>query len=150
MSENELQMAQVQSAHLMLLPPAPAPRGLTANAPNRSLHDHFLAFLASNNDAGYDEEVVAKLPPDSIGTLLLLAAEHDAMSVRAFKVRAKRLRKESAGTLHHCQCLDLLSRVFGYQHWHDACRSVRDERLANRRTNRDLISMKIFGVKANP
>ena len=150
MSEEELQMVQPHGAHLMVLSPGPAPRGLTANAPNHSLRDHFLAFMASNNPTGHDDQaVVTQLPPDSIGALLLLAVERDSMSVRSFKEQAKKLKKASAGTLKHCQCLDLLSRVFGYEHWSDASCSARYGQLSNRRTNRELISMKVFGVKTD-
>ncbi len=130
------------------MPAGPTPRILTASAPSRTLHDHFLAFLASNNESGFDEGVVAQLPGGSIGDLMLLVAERESLSVRSFKEEAKKMRKAAGGALRHVQCLELLSRLFGYKNWNEACYFISCDRLANRR-NRAGINMKIFDVKFN-
>ncbi|MFT7773339.1 glyoxalase superfamily protein [Roseateles sp.] len=145
MSQEDDQVVLAQIGQYMVLPAGPTPRILTANAPSRTLHDHFLAFLASNNESGFDESAVAQLPGGSIGDLMLLVAQRESLSVRSFKDEAKKLRKASGGALRHVQCLELLSRLFGYKDWNHACARVSCDRLANRR-NRDHINMKIFNV----
>lgn len=136
----------MQNMPVIVLPPDPVPRTLTANVRVRTLQDHFLAFLDANNPNGFDAEIVAQISDNAIGDLMLLAALKDAMSVSEFKLEAKKLKKLSSGVIGHSHCLALLSRLFGYANWHEALQCVRDGLLDNRRTDRARINMKIFDI----
>ena len=136
----------MSNAPVIVLPPEPAPRLFTANAPVRTLHDHFLAFLDANNPNGFDAEVVAQISDNAIGDLMLLVAVNDSLSVHDFKREAKKLKKLSAGAIGHSHCLELMARLFGYASWHEANCSVKGDHVANRRTDRARINMKVFDI----
>ena len=136
----------MQNAPVVVLPPEPAPRMLTANVAVRTLQDHFLAFLDANNPTGFDAEIVAQISDHAIGDLMLLAALKDSVSVRDFKWEAKKLKKVSSGAIGHSHCLELMARLFGYSNWHEANHCVKGGLLDNRRGDRARINMRIFDV----
>ncbi|HIH2745022.1 TPA: hypothetical protein ACYLN4_000691 [Burkholderia lata] len=136
----------MENVQVIVLSPQPAPRTVTATVPVRKLLDHFLAFLDANNPDGFDAEIAAQISEDAIGDLMLLAAQTDSLSVSEFKLKAKALNTLSGGTIGHARCLDLMARLFGYKNWQQAKARVRRGLLSNRRTDRDRISMKLFGI----
>lgn len=134
---------------VIVLPPEPSPRGLTANAPTQTLRDHFLAFLSMNNPSGLDRELIDHIPSKSVGELMLLVSSKDWLRVDDFKRQARKLHKTSNGVIIHMHCLDLIARLFGYAKWTEASALAIDDRILNRRADRSSINMKIFVTPTN-
>lgn len=128
------------------LPPGEPPKALTARCRPITLEEHFLAFLCANNPAGFLPEIVQSLPRETIGDLMLLVATHNDLSQSHFKSYAKKVKRASSAAIRHSRALDLLSALFGYKNYYEACREFqRCGRLVNRR-NRSSITMKIFNI----
>lgn len=123
---------------------APAPRLLTANTKNKSLYEHFLAFLNANNTSGFQLDELTSVGERTIGDLMLEVATASRIAEEDFKRQAKTIKKTSDGHLTHSRSLELLAVVFGYQNYNVvAAFFKRDGMLQNRRNPRG-INMKLF------
>jgi len=145
--------------NIIELPPQKPPKQLSARSTSRNLHEHFLAFLNSNNPTGFsDEELsaeefsadeIALIEGDTIVELLAIVSQYDTVSERTFKRLATRLKKTSAGAIKHSRALEIVSRVFGYAHWYEASKVNKcGANLFKNRRERSAINLqKMLGLE---
>lgn len=147
------------------LPPREPPKQLTAQNGVRHLHEHFLAFLNSNNPRGFaaedvsadgrdgteisltsfTAEEIASIEERTILELLLDIAKCPSISERQFKMHATRIKRASNGVILHTRALELVSRAFGYSSWHEV--KVRLKRTLGpikNQTTQDRLKLKLF------
>jgi hypothetical protein len=141
---------------ITVLPAQKIPKKLTARTSPYNLHEHFLSFLNTNNATGFvteeittfDAEEIVAVTADEISIidnetiidLLIYVCQHSNVSERRFKNFAKRLKKSSAGSISHSRALEIVSRVFGYANWHEACKVIKSgtAKFENRRNCSNL------------
>ncbi len=99
---------------LVHIKPNPAPKQLTARSTNSKLLDHYLAFACVNRH---------DLAEDAAGPLMVLFAEIEAfrgITLAGFKRYAKKIRKLTERDIKHSVALEYISRMYGYENWHEA------------------------------
>lgn len=143
--ENDPLLAPV----LLVLPPQPAPKALTAARHVDGLHEHFLAFLNANNANGFVMEEVIAVEPQTIGSIMQQALDNPYLTLKRFKQFAKRVKKvANHKKLKHSTLLDILAVSFGYPDY-DTAVHLAMENGGILRQLRDVstINQELFGLK---
>lgn len=141
---------------IIQIPPQKAPKQLTARSASHNLHEHFLAFLNSNNVAGFSNDEIppveldeiACIEADTIVDLLVTVSQYDTVPDSMFKKLAKRLKKTSGGAIKHARALEIVARVFGYAHWYQVTKARESNAgiIRNRRNRSTMNLRKLLGT----
>lgn len=116
---------------IIVLPPAAAPTQLTARYVSQSLGEHWTAFLAANNMAGWVRDDDYILRDDRIGDLLLTISATTGLYLGQFKHMASAisaLSKESGSKIQLSAVNEIVAKALGYYSYNFAykCRTTDD------------------------
>ena len=116
---------------IIVLPPAAAPTQLTARYVSQSLGEHWTAFLAANNLAGWVQDDDYILRNDRIGDLLLKISATTGLYLGQYKLMAgtlTALTKDSGSKIQISAVNDIIAKALGYSCYYFAlkCRTTDD------------------------
>jgi hypothetical protein len=134
----------MESAKIVVeLPLDDIAKQLIARCRPLTLQERCDALLFMNNRSGSLSDIVRELPHETMGDMLLRFTTHDYVGQNRMKFYAKKVKRLSSPAINHRRVLDLLSMLFGYSDYLEACIEFRREgRLLNRR-NEESINMEM-------